>query len=181
MRRSSLLALALLLGVAATACGSAATQTASSGTAIDSHAQAASDTPSPTARMICAHEAQSELAGVLATKPTRITTPTWTDHVYSCNYLYPQGTITLSVKELTDTATTTAYFDHLGATLGRLPDNIHLGQGAFQTPNGSMIVRKDFKVLLVDVSHLPNGFDQPGYTAPDVASATAITILGCWN
>jgi hypothetical protein len=182
MRRSWLVVLGILVACTATACGSSssASRTATP-TTVDAAPQPAGNTPSESARMICAKGAQAELAGVLGRKATHITDPTWSNHVYSCDYVYPQGTVTLSVKELDDKAGTTSYFDTLGTLLGRLPDDVPIAQGAFQTPNGSMVVRKDFKVLFVDVGHLPDGLNQPGLTAPDVASAMALTLLHCWQ
>jgi hypothetical protein len=182
MRRSWLVALGILLACATTACGSTSSASDSGGRrTVDAPAPPAGTNPSASARMICATEAQAEIAGVLAQQTTRVTDPTWSNHLYRCDYVYPLGTVTLSVKELDDDAGTTAYFDTLGTILGRLPDDVPLGQGAFQTPNGSMVVRKDFDVLFVDVHQLPEGFDAPGLTAADVASAIAITVLHCWQ
>jgi hypothetical protein len=137
--------------------------------------------PSKTAKMICAHETRTELAGVLAANPTKVTTPTWVDHLYSCNYLYPRGTLTLSVKELTDPATATTYYESLATQLGRSPNAIALGQGAYLTTNGSVVVRKDYKVLTVDVSQLPTQFGKLGLSRSDIAQNIAATILGCWT
>jgi hypothetical protein len=183
MSRAPLPLLAVLVTAGLAACSStpAASGAKHDASAVAAHAQPAGPNPSATARMICAHEAQDEVAGVLATKPTLVSTPTWADHLYSCDYVFPAGTVTLAVKELDDLRSTTAYFDSLASTLGRIPDTVHLGQGAFQTPTGSIVVRKDFKVLLVDVTRLPNGFGRPGLDPPGVASAIAITVLGCWS
>ena len=56
-----------------------------------------------------------------------------------------------SVKELPDATTTSAFVEALGVTLGRRPDPIRLGDEAFVTTNGSVVVSKDNKVLVVDV------------------------------
>jgi hypothetical protein len=185
MRRGALLGVGLVITATMTACGSA-TPSASSANprAVEAtleRAKPAGISPSKTAKMICAHEAREDLAGVLAEKPTTVTPPTWVDHLYSCNYVYPEGTVTLSVKELDDAAHTTTYFDGLASDLGRLPKRIQLAQGSFETPNGSIVVRKDNKVLLVDVTKLPAGFNRPALDAFDVSSAIAVTILGCWT
>jgi hypothetical protein len=183
--RSKRAAWLLALGVAliSVACGASAASARTTGTNPRSaQAQPTRAKPSKTARMICSRGLRSELAGVLATKPTRVSSPTWSDHLYSCDFVYRQGTVTLSVKELHDSADTTAYFDGVGQALGRRPGDVHLGDAAYQTTNGSMVVRKDDKVLLVDVTKLPpDGFAKPGYTSEDIASAIAVTILGCWN
>jgi hypothetical protein len=49
------------------------------------------------------------------------------------------------------------------------------------TTDGSIVVRKDWKVLYVDVSHLPAEFGQPPQSAADAALGVAATILGCWS
>ena len=131
--------------------------------------------------MVCAAVAQASIQSGLGAQPTQVTAPTWIDHVYSCQYVYPNGTITLSVKELDSAAQTTRYFDDLAQRLGRRPDRIAIGQGAFLTTNGSMVVRKDWKVLDVDVSQIPASFGQPPQSPSDVAVSVAATILTCWS
>ena len=66
----------------------------------------------------------------------------------------------LSVKELSSWAQTYAYFDARHPT-GQARTLQGLGQGAFQTTDGSVVVRKDWKVLLVDSSGLPAQFGVP--------------------
>jgi len=61
----------------------------------------------------------------------------------------------LSVKELSSWAQTKGYFAMLGRQLGDTGKLGNLGQGAFTTSNGSVVVRKDWKVLLVDITALP--------------------------
>jgi hypothetical protein len=131
--------------------------------------------------MVCAAEAQTEIQSGLGAQTTRVTAPTWIDHVYSCQYVYPTGAFTLSVKELNSAAQTTRYFTDLAQRLGRRPDRIAIGQGAFVTANGSMVVRKDWKVLDVDISQLPASFGQPPQSASDVAVSVAATLLTCWS
>ena len=113
--------------------------------------------------MICEPEAQQEIYdSATGVKTTSVTTPTWTDHVYSCDYLYPGGVkIGMSVKELSNEAETTAYFQSLATKLHKTKDIPGLGQGAFQTADGSVVVRKDYKVLTIDVSKLPDQFGVP--------------------
>jgi hypothetical protein len=131
--------------------------------------------------MVCAKEAQAELVTSLGLMPVQVTTPTWTDHVYSCQYVYSSGTVTLSVKELDNAKQTATYFDSFGTRLGRRPGHLAVGQGAYVTSDGSVVVRKDWKVLFVDVSHLPPQFGQPPQTPSDAALSVAATILSCWS
>ena len=70
--------------------------------------------PSVSAKMVCAAEARTEIAATLTVHETRVTRPTWHDHLYSCTYEYPNGSFTLSVKELVSARKTTSdYFDSL--------------------------------------------------------------------
>ena len=131
--------------------------------------------------MVCNTETQAEIESSVGVPITQVTTPSWVDHVYSCRYAFPNGSFGLSVKELSSTAETTAYFDGLGAQLGRRPDRIALGQGAFLTTNGSLVVRKNYKVMLVDASQLPAQFGQPPQAPPDVSLSVAAVIMTCWK
>lgn len=137
--------------------------------------------PSKSARMVCAAEAQQDLGDSLGVKPTLVTPPTWVDHAYSCRYVYPDGSYTLAVKELDSAAQTKAYFEHLATTLGRRGKVIPLAQGAFHTNDGSLVVRKDWKVLLVDVAKIPARFGTPPITKAQTAVAVGATIMGCWT
>jgi hypothetical protein len=137
--------------------------------------------PSSVSKMVCAREAQIEIASGLGVKGT-VDTPTWSGHVYSCRYAYPDGAFTLSVKELSSWAQTFAYVRGLKSSLGdtaTIPPD--LGQGGFVTKDGSVVVRKDWKVLLVDISGVPSKFGEPPMPPGNVAAVVADTILGCWK
>ena len=64
--------------------------------------------------------------------------------------------------------------------LGKSRDLEALGQAGFQTTDGSVVVRKDWKVLLVDNTGLPPQFGVPPTSASAVAVTVADVILGCW-
>jgi predicted small lipoprotein YifL len=148
------------------------------------HASAAAATgniPSESARMVCQPEAENEIAAALGARTSQPPTPTWADHLYSCRYTYPNATMVVSVKELPDDATTSAYYAAAQNSVpGRTTVEI-LGQNGFAAPDGSISVRKDLKVLRVDVSALPDQFGMPAHTRADVAFAVAAIILGCWT
>jgi hypothetical protein len=162
---------------------SASSPTTTAGTGTTEHvAKLASNNPSESAKMICASEAANDIyeqaTGVKTIKPLK---PTWVDHVYSCAYVYPNGAVMrLSVKELSSDAETTAYFDSLAQKLGKVKDRPEVGK-AFTTRDGSLVVRKDYKVLTVDVSKLPASFGVPSDSREDVAINTGVTIMGCWT
>ena len=132
--------------------------------------------------MVCAAEGKQEIAASVGIDTARPLVGSWNDHVYSCDYVYGGGrSMTLSVKELSSASDTTAYFNLLGTKLGRTRALQGLGQGAFQTPNGSTVVRKDYRVLLVDDSRLPSQFGTPSSPRADVSLSVAATIMGCWT
>jgi len=141
--------------------------------------QPAGRNPSIIALMVCRPEAQHDIAEVLGVK-AKVSDKTWVDHKYSCSYGYPNGSFKLSVKELSSWSQTLAYFHGLGSHLGDTQKLGNLGQGAFRTSGGDVVVRKDWKVLVVDVSGLPPHFGVPPTSATDVAFTVADVILGCW-
>jgi hypothetical protein len=181
VRRPLLVAvlLVVLAGTVLAGCGSSGSAKASSPTTAPWEPAGAN--PSVSAKMICEKEAQDDIAASLGVKVTSVTTPTWADHVYSCTYVYPTARITLSVKEMSTTPETTAYFDARAKALGQRSGRVAIGQGAFQTTNGSVVVRKDWKVLTVDISKVPASFGEPPENAAGVALSIAATILGCWT
>jgi hypothetical protein len=161
--------------------GGSSTQPRTGVSSVRHVAQPAGPNPSESAQMVCAPEAQNDLASALGVTSTAVTEPTWVDHLYSCRYLYPDGGMALSVKELSSKAETTAYFKALRAQFGeseRLPG---VAQGAFVTGNGSLVLRKDYKVLLVDTSGLPEFFGAGYQTRDQVAVGVGVTVLGCWT
>jgi hypothetical protein len=135
--------------------------------------------PSEIAKMVCQPKVQREIAETLGVRAT-VTTPTWVDHEYSCVYRYPDGQFELTIKELSSWHQTLGYYADLGQQQGRSTTIPNLGQGAFQTDNGSTVVRKDWKILTVDISGLPAQFGKPPTSRGDVAVTVADLILACW-
>ncbi len=141
--------------------------------------QPAGKSPSEIARMVCAREAEGEIADLLGTKAD-ITAPTWADHRYSCGYRYRAGTMVLSVKELSSWNQTYGYFNGLATTLHRTHPLLGLGQAAFTVRDGSVVVRKDWKVLTVNVAGLRGAVGSPPSSPAKVALGVAAVILACW-
>ena len=135
--------------------------------------------PSSIAVQVCASEAIGEIDSALGEKAS-VSTPTWVDHRYTCQYRYPTGSMEVSVQELSSWSETSAYFNSLAASLGKTRDLPGLGQGAFQTADGSVVVRKDWKVLVVDPSGLPAQFGVPATSSGYVAVTVADVIRGGW-
>jgi hypothetical protein len=172
-----LLALGIVLAVAA--CSSRASGTTPP--VAGNPKPAASAVATATTKMICEPEVEQDLVQAVGRATVRPVTPSWTDDVYSCAYEYSDGTLTLSVKQLPDSASTQSYFTSLAARRGRVRQLDGLGEGAFTTPDGSVVVRKDDKVLVVDIRRLPRQFGVPQDTRADVAITVAATIMGCWT
>jgi hypothetical protein len=137
--------------------------------------------PSPVSKMICSPEVRAEISAVLTVTLKRAARPTWVDQVYACRYPSRSGTLTLSVKELPDATTSSTYVEDLGVALGRRPDLIRLGDEAFVATDGSVVVSKDNKVLVVDVSRLDPDIGTQHRAPADAALSVASVILGCWT
>jgi hypothetical protein len=141
--------------------------------------QPAGVTPSSISRQVCSKEASGDLARVLHTRAS-VSTPTWAGHLYSCGYRYRVGTVVLSVKELSSWPQTYAYVGKLATTLHKTRNIPGLGQGAFEVRDGSVVVRKDWKVLLVNVATLHDDIGSPPGSPGQTALVFAAVILGCW-
>jgi hypothetical protein len=165
----------LVIALLATACGSEVATSPTTEVPLP-----AGPRPSKIATQVCSFEAIQDINAAVG-ETTSVSTPTWATHLYSCTYRYPTGAMVLSVKELSSWGQTTAYFQQLARLMGDSRTIQGLGQGAFQTTDGSMVVRKDWKVLLVDTAGLPAQFGQPLTSSGEVAVTVADVILGCWN
>ena len=191
MRNHLLPTLCVSVALLATACGGSSkaasgtsTTTVGSVTTTTGHvAHPAAANPSVSAKMICETEAQNDIyQSATGVKTVAAFKPTWIDHVYACDYVYPGGAVMrLSVKEVSSADETTAYFNSLATKLGKTKDIPNLAQGAFQVKDGSVVVRKDYKILLIDVTKLPASFGVPAAVRGDVAINVAETIMGCWS
>jgi hypothetical protein len=176
-------AIALVVGMAAgcstTPKVSATTQPATPNASTTARPLPAGPFPSTVSKMVCVSKAASEVSAALG-EDAAVTTPTWVDHLYRCRYNYPTGSVALSVKELSSWPETFAYFKSLETQRGVKETLYNLGQSAFQTANGSVVVRKDFKVLLVDDTGLPPRSGTPPTTPGNIAITVADVVLGCW-
>jgi hypothetical protein len=138
--------------------------------------------PSATASMVCEKEARDDIASAVEIDAARVTAPRWdaAGHVLSCTYLYPRGAkMVLTVKELSSVDETNAFYDGEAARLGRTR-SLEIAQGAFRTTDGSLVVRKDYKVLVIDVSGLPSRFGPSASDRGTFAVNVATQIMSCW-
>jgi len=159
----------LLVGLVLAACGTAAASP-----------QPAGKNPSPISKMVCSQEAREKLGQALGRNPTVVSPPTWESHLYACTYEFPQGDMVISVKELSSATETTAYFDGQARRFGRQHTLYGLGQGAFLTRDGSVVARKDYKVLTVDTSGLPASFSAGIGASGTSVETVATVVMGCW-
>lgn len=130
--------------------------------------------------MVCGSDGQTALTAAFNVTGLNVTTPTWVDHLYGCIYQYPSGSFALSVKELPTIAATVDYFTSL-KTKSTRAQQLALGQDGFTSADGTSVVRKDNKVLVVDVSTLPAQFGTPPQTPNQASQTIAATLLGCWT
>ncbi len=182
MRRAVAVVAVAAVALTAVGCSSGSPSASRTTTSTTRPPLPAGRVPSSLATQICASQAKLDIASTLGVA-ANVSTPTWSvpDHLYTCDYRYPTGSFTLSMKELSSWPETYAYFDSLQGQLGKAQDLPNLGQGAFQGNNGSVVVRKDWKVLLVDPTKLPPQFGVPATSSAAVAVSVADIILGCWS
>ncbi len=142
---------------------------------------APADAPSPQAEMVCQPEAQADIEDLVGVQPTQVGPLQYTNHVSTCRYAYANGSFLLIVQDLPNDLTTTDAFDALAGKLGRV-DAIDLPDAnAFSTTDGSIVLRKDTKVMLVDVTGLPTTFGSPPSPRADAARLIMKAVLGCWT
>ncbi len=179
MPRYLLLVVVAAAALGATACGTTAPAAQTVARPKTTVPLPAGRLPSKISKQVCSGEAQKDIAEVLGVKAV-VQTPTWLGHLYSCRYQYPDGSMILSVKELSSWSETKDYFASVGQQMGDVGKLGNLGQGAFTTSDGSVVVRKDWKVLLVNIVGLPPQFGVPPTSKADIADTVADVILGCW-
>ncbi len=185
MRLRMLLGVILGFALLLAACGGSSKSNAgangTTGTTVHV-AKEASNQPSESAQMVCEDEASKDIQAETGIKAT-VSKPTWdvSTHTYSCDYVYPQGKMTLTVREFDNPDETTAYYNQLANENGGKDQDITIGQGAYTTKNGNTVVRKDFKVLTVDTTKLPASFGNPPDTRANTSINVASVIMGCWT
>ena len=131
--------------------------------------------------MVCGTEGQAVIAAALNETPTKVTTPTWVDHVYVCTYVYKAGTMGIAVKELSTAAETTAYFKLLQRKYG-LKQTFQLGQGAFISPQGVVVARQGLQGPRARSDPPPVGVRAAADVAVDnVSIGAADALMGCWT
>jgi hypothetical protein len=140
--------------------------------------------PSASARMICGTEIRRDVATMLALHPAPSTTTTWAGHLYTCTYHLPAGPLVLSVKESPNVTSGTAYFNALRQRLAPthpLTGLVSLGESAYDTSGGMVVVLKDGKTLQIDATGLPRVAGRNQQSRTNLAYEVASDIIGCWT
>src|SRR3954451_8115397 len=168
-RRAGLLAVPLLLAGCAGA-DAAALPTAT-----------ADGQPSQTAAMVCGDDVVGDVGRALALPGPPATTATWADPLFTCDYDLPMGPLVLSVQDSPTPAAALGYFEDRQAELGETSPAAGLGERAFATPTGTVVVVKDAMTLTVDATGLPEVFGDNGQRRSAFAYEVASIVLGCWT
>lgn len=140
-----------------------------------------SDAPSDTARMVCGDDIRGQVSQVLKLGGPPRTESSWADQLYTCTYRLPVGPMVLSVKQSSGTAAAASYFSTLRPTLGSTETLQGLGQRAYGTGDGVVVVIKDNLTLKVDTTGLPKVFGADQQHRSDLAYEIASDVLGCWT
>lgn len=140
--------------------------------------------PSASAEMVCSAETHRALQHNLGLASEPPSSSRWTDNIYTCMYHLAGGDLVASVKDSSDVAAGSRYFDSLRA---RMPD-LHrmrglqsLGLPGYEDGHGTVLFFKDGKTLDVDASALPAKVGRYGESPADVAYSLAASILACWS
>jgi len=138
------------------------------------------DVPSPQAEMVCQPEAQQDIQDIIGVVPTAVGPIQYANHTSTCRYAYSNGAFTLVVQDLPNDITTTRTYEALAGKLGRV-EKIDLPDAeAYTTNDGSIVLRRDTKVMLVDVTQLPGTFGNPPSPRGDAARLIMKAVLNCW-
>jgi hypothetical protein len=175
-------AVAVIVAALATAAAGCGQPSAPPVTPAQSQAAATAlpDAPSPQAEMVCQPEAQQDIQDLIGVVPTKVGPIQYANHTTTCRYDYADGAFTLVVEDLPNDITTTKTYDALAGKLGKVQTIDLPDAQAFSTNDGSVVMRRDFKVMLVDVTQLPATFGNPPSPRADAARLIMKAVLNCW-
>jgi hypothetical protein len=144
-------------------------------------AQYASPTPPASAQMICSDEIRSQVKGALGLDSTPTPQSAWADHVYTCTYAAPTGTLVLAVTVAPSVDAAGAQLDALRAQMGAADPEEGFGERAYSAPAGVLVAVKDNLVLTVDASALPDDLGAGHQRRIDVVRLLAAGVFACWT
>ena len=139
------------------------------------------DVPSPQAEMVCQPEAQQDIQDLIGVVPTAVgPDPVRQPHLDVPLRLRRTARSPSSCEDLPNDITTTRTYEALAGKLGRV-EKIDLPDAeAYTTNDGSIVLRRDTKVMLVDVTQLPGTFGNPPSPRGDAARLIMKAVLNCW-
>jgi hypothetical protein len=181
--------LVVLLALLAAGCSTSrrsaepASTTTASTTTVDpsaAAAQYASNTPPDAAQMVCSDEIRRQVSGALGLDSTPTPQSTWTDHVYTCTYAVPLGTLVLTVTVAPSVDAAGAQLDVLRAQLGAADPEQGFGERAYSAPAGVLVAVKDNLVLTIDATALPDDLGAGHQRRIDVIRLLAAGVFACW-
>lgn len=151
------------------------------GAASGSNAGPSTGKPPDSAAMICDADIKAKVREALSLAGPPSTEWRWSNGVYTCDYNLPMGRMSLQVTVLAGARQARTLFDtDRTRTPGALP-RAGLGERAFGTDNGTVLVLKDNQVLVVDTTRLPQEFGANGQRRTDLAYEVASDVMGCWT
>ena len=136
--------------------------------------------PTAAALMICGDDILGKVRQVLSLAGPPATSHSFLDGRYTCTYQLPVGPLILAVQQSATPSKANRYF--AGQRLALHGDSLPgLGQAAFGTPSGTVVVIKDSQTLTVDATGLPPVFGSQHQHRTDLAYEIASDVLGCWT
>ena len=144
-------------------------------------ATAAGAGPTATALMVCGSDISTKITQILRLDRPASTHSTFTAGRFTCTYDLPVGPLVLAVQQSPTKAQANTYFRTLRPTLGLTEDQPGLGEHAYSTPTGTIVVIKDNQTLTVDATALPAVFGTQDQKRTDLAYEVASDVLGCWT
>ena len=181
--------LVLLLALLAAGCSTSsrsadpATTTTATTTTFDPSAAAAqydADTPPDAAEMVCSDEIRRQVKGALGLDSTPTPQSDWADHVYTCTYAVPMGTLVLAVTVTPSVDAAGAQLDALRARFGAGDPEQGFGERAYSAPAGVLVAVKDNLVLTIDATTLPDDLGAGHQRRIDVVRLLAAGVFACW-
>lgn len=137
--------------------------------------------PSATAKMVCGDDIRGQVSKVLKLGAAPVTRSSWANQLYTCTYSLPMGPMVLSVKQSASRAEAAKYFAGLRPSVGHTESSPGLGEQAYSTGTGIVVVIKDNMTLEVNTTKLPAVFGSDGQRRSDLAYEVASDVLGCWT
>jgi hypothetical protein len=169
----------MLAGLLLTGCASSRATPTSATAPAGQHTGSTAE-PSAAALMICSDDIRGKVRQALALPAPPAATDSFVSGRYTCTYRLPAGPLALAVQQSPDHAAASRYY--AGQQLALRGDDLPgLGEAAFGTGTGIVVVVKDDATLTVDATGLPAVFGPQQQRRTDLAYEIASDVLGCWT